>query len=190
MEARMFMNFILLILYYILRFHVLTAASMKMRALWGIEPCSLGVGRRFRCAYCLLHQGDECSHPSSWWWKYVPLERRSTPTRLHGAISQKALIFCSIFITFQQRTQLLLLLLSADDAVCRVLWEFILSRTESLVKFDVVYSGSLSSYMWTRSVRLCCLWSLSRYHSLPVSACANTQYRGFFCPAIFLPLCD
>jgi hypothetical protein len=37
------------------RFHVLTAASIKMTAF----SCSLiGVDRRFRGAYCLLHQGD------------------------------------------------------------------------------------------------------------------------------------
>jgi hypothetical protein len=31
---------------------------------------------------------------SSWWWRqYAPLKRRSTPTRLHGAVSQKTAIF-------------------------------------------------------------------------------------------------
>jgi hypothetical protein len=31
-------------------------------------------------------------HSSPWWWRqYTPLERRSTPTTLHGATSQKAL---------------------------------------------------------------------------------------------------
>jgi hypothetical protein len=30
------------------RFQVLTAASMKMRAGWDVEPCSLGIDRRFR----------------------------------------------------------------------------------------------------------------------------------------------
>jgi hypothetical protein len=30
----------------------------------------------------------------SWWWRqYAPLKRRTTPRRLHGATSQKALIF-------------------------------------------------------------------------------------------------
>jgi hypothetical protein len=37
----------------------LTAASMKIRAFWDVVPCSLGVDRRFRGAYCLHHQGDE-----------------------------------------------------------------------------------------------------------------------------------
>jgi hypothetical protein len=41
------------------RFLVLKVASMKMRALWDIALCSLGVGRRFRGVYCLHHQGDD-----------------------------------------------------------------------------------------------------------------------------------
>jgi hypothetical protein len=45
------------------RFQVLTAASMKIGALWDIAPCSLvGVDRRFRGAYCLNHQGH---HPET-----------------------------------------------------------------------------------------------------------------------------
>jgi hypothetical protein len=44
------------------RFHVLTAARVKIRAFLDIAPCSLvGVGRRFRDAYCLHYQGDEGS---------------------------------------------------------------------------------------------------------------------------------
>jgi hypothetical protein len=43
----------------VLRFQVLTAASMKMRAFWDIAPCSLVIDRRFRGAYCLQHEGDE-----------------------------------------------------------------------------------------------------------------------------------
>jgi hypothetical protein len=51
---------------------------MRITALWHIAPCSLAeVDRRFRDAYYLHH----------------PLKRRSTPTRLHVAISQKAVIF-------------------------------------------------------------------------------------------------
>jgi hypothetical protein len=38
------------------RFQVLTATSVKMRAFWDIAPCSLGVYRRFRRAFCLHHQ--------------------------------------------------------------------------------------------------------------------------------------
>jgi hypothetical protein len=34
--------------------------KMKMRVFWDIAPCSLaGVDRRFRCSYCVHHQGDE-----------------------------------------------------------------------------------------------------------------------------------
>jgi hypothetical protein len=45
---------------YDVRFHVLTAASMKIRALWAIELCSLvGVYRRIK--RCVLP-------PSSGWW--------------------------------------------------------------------------------------------------------------------------
>jgi hypothetical protein len=59
------------------------AAGMKMRAFWDVTPCSLvGVDRRFRGAYCLHHQGDESS----------------SPTRLHGATSQKALTFMIVMI--------------------------------------------------------------------------------------------
>jgi hypothetical protein len=35
------------------RFQVLTVAIIKIRAFWEIAPCSLGVDRRFRGAYCL-----------------------------------------------------------------------------------------------------------------------------------------
>jgi hypothetical protein len=45
-----------------LRFQVLTATNMEIRAFWDISPCSLGVDRRFRGAYCLHRQGDE-----GWW---------------------------------------------------------------------------------------------------------------------------
>jgi hypothetical protein len=43
----------------LMRFQVLTAAIKKIKALWDIELCSLGVDRRFRGAYCLRHQGDD-----------------------------------------------------------------------------------------------------------------------------------
>jgi hypothetical protein len=33
--------------------------TMKMRILWDIALCSLGVYRRFIAAYCLHHQGGE-----------------------------------------------------------------------------------------------------------------------------------
>jgi hypothetical protein len=47
------------------RFQVLTAVSMKMRALWDIAPRSLiGVDRYLRGAHCLYHLNDRRSmHP-------------------------------------------------------------------------------------------------------------------------------
>jgi hypothetical protein len=36
------------------RGQVLTAVSMKMRVLWDLAPCSLGVDRRFRGAYSVM----------------------------------------------------------------------------------------------------------------------------------------
>jgi hypothetical protein len=59
---------------------------LKIRAFWDVAPCNLGVDRSFRGAFCLHHQGDDPS-------QYAPLKRRSTPTTLHGATSQKDLIF-------------------------------------------------------------------------------------------------
>jgi hypothetical protein len=67
--------------FYNARFQVLTAASMKITAFWDVASSS-GVDRRFRGAYCIPHTRQNAS-----------LNRRSTPTRLHGATSQKALIF-------------------------------------------------------------------------------------------------
>jgi hypothetical protein len=37
------------------RFQVLTAVNMKIRAFWDIAPCRLVVDGRFRGAYCLHH---------------------------------------------------------------------------------------------------------------------------------------
>jgi hypothetical protein len=44
---------------WVVRFQVLMAASMKIKAFWDIAPCSLKVHQCFRSAYCLHHQGDE-----------------------------------------------------------------------------------------------------------------------------------
>jgi hypothetical protein len=55
----------------LVRFQVLTAESMKTTAFWDVARCSLiEVDWRFRGAYCLPHEGG----------------------RLHGSISQKALM--------------------------------------------------------------------------------------------------
>jgi hypothetical protein len=50
----------------IVRFQVLTAASMKMAVFWVVAPCSLvEVYRRFRGACCLHHQGDRNNREDS-----------------------------------------------------------------------------------------------------------------------------
>jgi hypothetical protein len=47
---------------YFVRFHVLTAASMKI-VFWDAAPCSLAeVYQRFRGAYSLPHQGEDGPH--------------------------------------------------------------------------------------------------------------------------------
>jgi hypothetical protein len=57
----------------------------------GIVPCSLKVDQCFRGVYCFHHQGN---HASLWWRRqYTPLKCRSTSMRLHGAISQKVVIY-------------------------------------------------------------------------------------------------
>jgi hypothetical protein len=44
------------------------------------------------CVVLAICPFEECSLP--WWWRqYAPLKRRSTSTRLHGAIFQKTIIF-------------------------------------------------------------------------------------------------
>jgi hypothetical protein len=49
--------------------------------------------RRFRGVYYLHYQGDESSPIIRDSGGRTPLKRRSTSTRLHGALSQKAVIF-------------------------------------------------------------------------------------------------
>jgi hypothetical protein len=68
-------------------FQVLTAAN-KMTTFWNIASYSLVlVGRCFRVAYCSHHQGGNGQVVST-------LKRRSTSTRLYGAVSQNAVILC------------------------------------------------------------------------------------------------
>jgi hypothetical protein len=50
-----------------------------MRDVWDLAPCIL-----VEEAFCLHHQSDERQN--------AHLQRRSAPTRLHCAVSQKALI--------------------------------------------------------------------------------------------------
>jgi hypothetical protein len=61
------------------------ARTINMTAFWNIADNNLtGVYRRFGGTYCLHHQDDNGD--------YVPLSRATTHTRLHGYISQKAVI--------------------------------------------------------------------------------------------------
>jgi hypothetical protein len=55
------------------RFQVITVASMKTTAFWGMLPTNM------------------CDDSYLWWRRqYTPLKRRPTFMRMHGAISQKA----------------------------------------------------------------------------------------------------
>jgi hypothetical protein len=43
----------------LLIFQVITVESMKLSAIWDIQPCSFAeADRHYRCAYCFHHQGD------------------------------------------------------------------------------------------------------------------------------------
>jgi hypothetical protein len=66
---------------------------LKIRAFWDVEPCSiLGVVRRFRGAYCLHHDHEYIAVLM----QAVRISETSVypkKTTLHGATSQKAVIF-------------------------------------------------------------------------------------------------
>jgi hypothetical protein len=67
---------------------------MKMTAFWDIAPCSLvEVDRRSRDAYCLHHEGDISSIIALTMETVSTYKSLLTSTRLHGALSQKAVIF-------------------------------------------------------------------------------------------------
>jgi hypothetical protein len=57
------------------RFHVLTAASMFRIVFWDVLPCKIIVDRRFRGAYCLLHQTSQKTILNSSWSRPRPLPR-------------------------------------------------------------------------------------------------------------------
>jgi hypothetical protein len=80
-----FINYKLLFikLFQLVRFKVLTGASMKFRIVFlDVLPCKIIVDRRFRGMCCLHHQG---------WKQHVPLKRRSTII-LPGSTSQKTIL--------------------------------------------------------------------------------------------------
>jgi hypothetical protein len=71
----------------LVRFQVLTAASMMFRIVfWDVLPCKIIVDQRFRGAYCLRMRiiRDDGK-------QYAPLERRPTII-LHGSTSQKTIL--------------------------------------------------------------------------------------------------
>jgi hypothetical protein len=78
---------------------------VKMTVLWNIAPCGLvEIDRRFRGAYC-LHQGEVWS---PWWWRQcASLKRRYTSTRLHGAVSQKGVVFIATALSTWSLTNLM-----------------------------------------------------------------------------------
>jgi hypothetical protein len=42
-------------------YQILTETSMNMVVMWSVALCSLvHIDRRFRCTYCLHHQGEGC----------------------------------------------------------------------------------------------------------------------------------
>jgi hypothetical protein len=74
--------------YVLVKFQVLTAANMNITVFLNISSCSLvEIYRRFRGAFCFHHQDDES-----------PLKHCSISIRLHGAVSQKTVIFVYVFI--------------------------------------------------------------------------------------------
>jgi hypothetical protein len=55
---------LLMNMFWIVRFQVLTAASMKFRIVfWDVLPCKIIVDRRFRGTCCLRHQGWSLMDP-------------------------------------------------------------------------------------------------------------------------------
>jgi hypothetical protein len=69
-------------LFKLVRFQVLTAASMIRIVFWDVLPCKMIVDRRFRC-----------------WGPYAPLKRRSTII-LHGSTSQKTILNNYLNLTY------------------------------------------------------------------------------------------
>jgi hypothetical protein len=58
--------------------------EMKMTVFWDVAPCSLvEVYRRFRCAHCLHHQGDETTRTSKMSVNFYQTARHNIPEDVH-----------------------------------------------------------------------------------------------------------
>jgi hypothetical protein len=80
------------------RFHVLTAASMKMTAFWDVALCSLvaiDVSEVRTAFIALMFEAIRTSGTSVYF------------TRLHGATSQKAVVFIGSVAAVQRRSHIL-----------------------------------------------------------------------------------
>jgi hypothetical protein len=65
----------------LVRFKVLTAASMKLRVFWDVAPCNhVEVDRLFRGVYCLRHRPDDGVHTSETTVNFNVTTRRCIPT--------------------------------------------------------------------------------------------------------------
>jgi hypothetical protein len=72
--------------------------KLKMALFWDVAPCSLvDIDRRFRVPYYLNRYCDE--------W-LITLKRRSVPTKLHFATSQKTDIFIAVGVRYCLLTEL------------------------------------------------------------------------------------
>jgi hypothetical protein len=68
----------------LVRFQVLTAASIKVTVFWVVAPCSLvEVNRRFRGTCCLHHQDPDDGGPSETSVNFHQTTRYSNPEDSH-----------------------------------------------------------------------------------------------------------
>jgi hypothetical protein len=138
-------------LLHVVRFQVLTAASMKFRVVWDVAPCShVEVSRRFRGAYCVHHQGDDDGGSTHLWnvgqlqCDYKALHpRRLNFYKLPYATLSIILLFCqfsqslktySVFL-FQHPSEVSVFMWCFSVCYCLSLFlsEYLSFRTRSLV---------------------------------------------------------
>jgi hypothetical protein len=90
------------------RFQVLTVSSMNMTAFWDMAPCSLvEVARRFRGAFIALMIETVRT--------FETLKHRSISARLHGAMSQKAVIFKLIFNKTHNKSKINITMVNGNE---------------------------------------------------------------------------